>query len=187
MESREWPKALEEHGSWQRASGFPFYESPSKLEHKCCPNSFCFLETCARENSTHPSVGTMKQSALSACRDFAWALQLLNTSNLSLLRSSFHQINSEELCLVGAQSLCVFCTTDMLISADVLKLTNTFLGMTEGNGVVLGIYFVTLPTRAHWPVGWMPATSPSFLSEKNLSAWLPPGESWFSSSQAWSG
>lgn len=55
--------------------------------------------------------------------------------------------------------------------------SNTFLGTNEENGVVLGIYFVTLPTRAHWPVGWMPATSPSFLSEKNLSAQLPPGES----------
>lgn len=70
-----------------------------------------------------------------------------------------------------------FSTTDLLFLPNFLKLTNTSLGMNEENGVVLGIYFVTLPTRAHWPVGWMPATSPSFLSEKNLSALLPPGES----------
>lgn len=93
------------------------------------------------------------------------------------LCSSFHQINPENQGLLGAQLLCDFCTTDAFFFPDFLKLTDTFLGTKEEKAAVLGIYFVTLPTRAHWPVGWMPATSPSFLSEKNLSARLPPGES----------
>lgn len=71
----------------------------------------------------------------------------------------------------------MFPAPDRLFLPNFLKLTDTFLGVNEENGVVLGIYAVTLPTRTHWPVGWTPATSPSLLSEKNLSAQLPPEES----------
>ena len=77
----------------------------------------------------------------------------------------------------GSVCVCLLVPQSTLLSPNFLKLTKYFPGTEEENGVVLGIHLVTLPTRAHWPVGWMPATSPSFLSEKNLSARLPPGES----------
>lgn len=142
-------------------------EEPSKLEHECCLLNTVFRRP-AGENSTSKweqwsnllclHIGTLKGPA---------AIKYQQSQHASLTRFTklmLSRVSSE------SQSLCVFCTTDRRFLPNFLKRTHTFLGMEEENGVLLGIYFLTLPTRAHWPAGWMPATSPSFLCEKNLSA-----------------
>lgn len=79
-------------------------------------------------------------------------LRLRHASHLGTLLNFTTFILRTVTSVLGAQALYVLCNSAILFSG-LLTWMDACRRMNEKNGVVLGIYFMTLPTRAHWPAG----------------------------------
>lgn len=188
MESGVTPKPLERRTGGDRGlAAFCFRRA--KLEQKHCRNSLCFLKTCT--GKLHPSVKKRTNGDAAVCIEGlcrkAPAIKYQHPQLAWV--PPCHPVNSEGERVSWRGSVCVCLLYHSQRSSPLIFWNWPILSWGQRRKMVWSWVFISwhCPQGHTGPVGWMPTTSPSFLQWKNLSARLPPGESWFSSSQAWSG